>query len=102
MVTVEEVASSSFDEKLQEVQRVCKSGGEAASATIVEVVKLARDNVETKRKNAMLFERNTNMEAKLVGARAGKDKMREQNARTERRITILKLSWVEPSWRSRS
>lgn len=48
------------------MQRVCEDGGTPVLTTIVEVIELARESVETKRKNANLSEQNANIKAKLV------------------------------------
>lgn len=51
-VTAEEAATSGIRNKLREVQRVCDDSGEAVPTTIVEVVELAREGINAKRKNA--------------------------------------------------
>lgn len=50
MDTAEEVATSHIRSKLREVRRFCDEVGGAVPTTIVNVIKLAREDVETKRK----------------------------------------------------
>lgn len=68
MITVEELASTFFRGKLQEVKRVCEVGGKVVSMTIVEVVYLACERIEVKYKNAELSKRKTDMETELLEA----------------------------------
>lgn len=58
---------------------------------IVEVIVSARRGFEAKRKKATLYDRNTDMEVKLVLARTFRDMMREQPAVVERRIKAFKM-----------
>lgn len=57
MATAEEVALYCFRGKLREVQCVCKNVVEAVPTTIVEVLELARPDVDAMRKNATLSKR---------------------------------------------
>lgn len=52
--------------RLQEAQRVCEDGDEAAPTTIVEVMEIACASIEMKRKNAMFFDRYMDMRASHV------------------------------------
>lgn len=57
--------------------------------TIVKTIMLARENVEVKRKNGTLFDRNTDMEAKFVEALAAGTTMRIQHEAAERHTKTL-------------
>lgn len=54
MVAAEEMATSGISGMLQEVKRACEAGSEAVATTIVDVVKLGREDIEMKRKNATM------------------------------------------------
>lgn len=58
---------------------------------VVEVIRLAREVITTKRKNAILSEQNKDKEAKPIKARAVKSTMREQIEGGKRCITTLKF-----------
>lgn len=89
-VTAEENSSSGLRGSSREAQHVCEDGGEAASLTSVQVVELAREGVEAKRKNTTLSKRDMGIEAKSVDTGAAKITIREQVAGAERRIAPLK------------
>lgn len=72
------------------MQRVCEDGGKSAPTIIVESIGLAREGVEWKRKNAKLFDWNSEMEAKLVEAPEAESLTRSQPKAVERQITALK------------
>lgn len=91
MVSAKEVASSGLRGSLQEVRCVCEDGGEALSTTIVDVIKLARESIEIKCKNAPLSDQNTDIEDKLVDACAVGGTMRGQLVGAECLITALKM-----------
>lgn len=77
MVTAKGVASYGLRGKWRKVQCVCEDGCEAGPTTTVEEVYRACEGVEAKRINAILFERNTDVEAILLEARAVKSTMHE-------------------------
>lgn len=90
MVTFEEVTSSGLRGMLQEVQHICGKDSETVPLAIVEVVKLAREGVEAKRKNATLSKQNTEMDAKLVKDRVVKRTIREQLVGVKLQVTTLR------------
>lgn len=90
MVTAEVVSMCGHRGKLQEVQRVCEDGGKTVLTAIVEVVELACECAEAKRKKAMLSKRKRDMGAKLVEACAVGSTMRKRLVERERRTTTLK------------
>lgn len=55
-MTAKKVAKSVIRASLDKMLHVCKNCSETASKTIVNVIDLAREDAETNRKNAMLFE----------------------------------------------
>lgn len=63
IITGKETTSSIFGGKFRVVQRICQVGGDAVPTTVVEVVELAREGAEAKRKNETLSEQNTNIGA---------------------------------------
>lgn len=69
MVPAEEVATRGICGKLREAPRVCEVSGEAVLTTIVNIIKLARENIEMKRKIATLSGQQTDLEAELVKIR---------------------------------
>lgn len=77
MVIAEEVALSGLQARLREMQRVREDGNETVPTTIIKVVELAREDIEAKRKNAKLSNRDTDENAKLGEARAVKGTTRE-------------------------
>lgn len=67
-LTTKGVALSSLFGRLGEAQHVCEKGRDVVPRTFVEMIKLAREDVEAKRKNGTVFNRNMDTTAKLVGA----------------------------------
>lgn len=56
MVTVDEVARLALRGKLREVQRICEEAGRPVPSTVVDVVAISRDVVETKRENVVMVD----------------------------------------------
>lgn len=83
MMNAEKVATSGIRGKLQNVQRVCEDGGEAVSSTIIDVIELAFEDIEVKRKIATMSGRQMFLEAGLVEIRAAGRTMRSQMAAAE-------------------
>lgn len=75
-MTAEKVAISRIRRKLRKVQRVGEDGGESVPTTTVGLIELARESIETKRKNATMCSRQKDLEVKLVDIRAAKRAMR--------------------------
>lgn len=94
-VSAKNMATSGICSKLQEVQRVCENGDKAASRAKVEVVELAREVVEQKRKNATLPGRSLHMEAELVEAHAARSTMRDKLEAMEGYVRALKTQLVD-------
>lgn len=69
IVTAKKVATSGIRGKFKEVQHICENVCEAVPMTTVEVIVLAREGVEVKRKNAILSDRNTSLKGKLMEVR---------------------------------
>lgn len=60
-MSVKELAASGIRGKLRGVLRFCDNCSDAVFTTIVEAIELSGEGVELKRKNAKLFDRNTDM-----------------------------------------
>lgn len=90
IVTAKEMTTSGNHGKLQEVQRVCGKGGEAAPTTTIKVIKLAQEGIKAKRKNATMFSRQTSFEAELVKIRAAGRTVSGQILAAEKRVKSLK------------
>lgn len=86
MLAAEEVAASDVCGKLREGQCISENGGDAVPTTLVDVVELVREGIETNRKNTTLSSRQTDLEAKLVEIRAAGHTMRAQNTAGHGRI----------------
>lgn len=63
MVTAEEVAETGIPDRLREDQRVSRKSSVVVPTKIVNVVELARDGFDLKRKNATMSDQQTNLEA---------------------------------------
>lgn len=63
--------------------------------TVVDVIELARDGIEAKRKNATMLSRQTDIEAKLVEITTSRCTMSGQTSAAEKRVKWLKLLLVE-------
>lgn len=90
MATAEKVASSGFRGKLREVQCLFEDCREDAHRTVVDVVEITREGIEARRKNAVLFVRNKDMNAKLVESQAVKSTVHWKLAEEERQVAAQK------------
>lgn len=86
MVSAEAVATSNIRCKFREVQRVYENGCEAVPTTTVEVIELAREAIETKRRSVTMCSRQTNLGAELVEIRADRRTMSGQITATGERV----------------
>lgn len=76
---------------LQEVQRVCRDESDAVLITIIKAILLAREGVEQMCRVAKLFEKSTDMEAKIVEALAVRSIMHSHPEAKECQGTALKI-----------
>lgn len=90
VVSANKVDLSSFRGKLPERRPVYLGDGKAVLQTAAGVDVLVCEGIELKRKNAVLFDQNANMRARLVKAQAVGGKMRLQLVVAQHRITALK------------
>lgn len=65
MVSVDEVTASSVRNKLTKDQSIREDGSKAVPTSVVEVIQLFKDIVETKRKNAKIVDRLDDLKKKL-------------------------------------
>lgn len=75
---------------MQELQHICEEGGKIVLPTVIDVTLMAHERIEARRKNAKLFERNTDMQIKIVEARAAKSTLRSRHVAVERIATAPK------------
>lgn len=90
-MTPEEVATSGISHTLREVKRVCEEGSRAVPITIVGLMQLPRESLESECKNAALFDRNTYIKAELVEKLSTGCTINGQTADAEDRMRPLKL-----------
>lgn len=90
MVTAEKVATSGISGKLREVLHVCENEGEALPTTIVDVIKLAHEGIEMKRKNTTMPSQQTDTGTELLDIRADGRTMNSQITAAEELAIALK------------
>lgn len=89
-MAAEEVDMSEIHGKPQKRDLVCGDCGKNFFMTIFEIIDLTRKIYETKRENANLSERSTDMQAELVETRVAGSGMRRQLEAAERQVAALK------------
>lgn len=90
MVTAKEVATSSIESILREVQRIRRCSSKAETMTIIQLINIAREACKTKSENAKLFKQNMDVQAKLVQTPAAESTMCSQPEVAERSIIAFK------------
>lgn len=90
VLTAEDSTTTGIHDKLREVRCFCEEGGEAVTATIVDVFELAREGIEVKRKNATMTGRRTDLKAQLIETFFAGRTIRGQITAAETRIRGLK------------
>lgn len=82
-VGTDKVAASSVRGKMKDIQHICKGGGEVVPTSVVEVIDLFRDVVETKCNNAKLMDRNNDLLMGLDESRAPEQFARDRVERAD-------------------
>lgn len=96
-MSAEQVTMSRNRGKLRESQRICKDGGEASPSTMVDVIELAREDVEAKHTDATRTSRHTDLETDLVKVLAARETLSVRMAAAEGRVDLLQTCLVEVS-----
>lgn len=112
MVYVKETATTGIRDKLREFQRFCEEGGESVPATIFDVVELAHESIEMKRKNATMLTPQMDLGGELVETRAVGRTMCGQTTAAKDGIEVSKPKladaqmalemWADKSYRTES